>query len=51
MKANIKWLYSAIRRGDTFFLASNEISGTFEQELKYMYWMGYRKVGNYLVRQ
>ncbi|MFH1440584.1 MAG: RHS repeat-associated core domain-containing protein [Candidatus Omnitrophota bacterium] len=52
MKGNIKWLDSAIRRGDDIYLAtSNPRAGSvFVQELKYLIWRGFKRVGDYMRR-
>ena len=55
-EANRLWLDRCAARGDIFFLGSNPYKylgdgSAFSKELQYMYELGYRIVGNYLVKQ
>jgi len=52
-KANIKWLSSAIRRGDSIYLGTAngaKFSAGFAMELRYLLSKGYKRKGNYMER-
>jgi RHS repeat-associated protein len=52
---NIQWLSSAIRRGDTIYMASSpfnkpKVNGALWDELRYLAYAGYERIGDYMVK-